>query len=1041
MQGLVGDLGGSSAGGNNSSIAPTAVKNTRPTTPAPYERSVQETLARIHAASQMNQVHINDHVSQIISGYDDQPLVFQAGEQGMEAPLLSSGQNLIRNGSHGQMNDVYEGLHQFWKDDMVGNLFSHVGQLNAKWLTEFLDGWIADAAQFLGKYLRVFVYNPNIATNGLYGNPDDGISKQVRALADIMYGIAVDLLLLLFILCIWKFWAGASWEGAGNLMAPVGRLIFTAGILLAWPTIYAFIIQISNEMIHAIGFNDADSVMKLDYALAQAIRGGIIAIEGDTRAFSPVLGNMASPDQFVGSVFHFACVLIYTIMGGLVVSELIYILILKAIQTALLVAQYMFAPIFLVFFATPDTESYATGYVKAFIETSLWTFVWVALLRLLAEILFSSYKPWGKMLITLGICQMMIMVPTFIGYAQISPASDFISGGMVYGNIKDSLKAMKTMGTGIVGAANNGISWIQGNKPNASGGVALPATMDPTPPFMQGVTSGTPMATALQNGHGKTSGSPLTPGPTPKPIQMALSKDLMNPMKLTTGGVPAANLAAQAMFASKPLAKPDLAQHKVHSIKPPQRLQDKNLDFRPHTQAHRVSQNSEQSKKIAHKPFDSKTLKSADQMPKALSMPEAAFSTAAALAKNSHGLVERNEVEVQEAFMHDHNGWSQQVVNEANDTQVVHQCTARLLTRLSSSKTNGLRANASKTSIVGSSRQGVQRVNLAEGLDAPRAAHVLYSAALADQISKSGSAYDAARDAVMSKRVQQNQPPQMLHPQNRSHDEIWAKGPTTQFQKDVFQEAVSGSQAYLAGHSGNAYTGYLKSNYGHWGSRQGNDAVELICNPQGNEVQMENCVPPNNPTIVPSGLDKDVVTVAALQNTALQTMHPIRRRIAVRAIAAYTQPQAQAIYRDSSPEQFSMGHADLARNLPAGDINDAMAMYQVSGLSDFGSANTPHYFDVCRDVANQTRGDFGSAYRGMIESAARAAEHLNYLKARHDINSFSDLCSAVSSNKSTHNDVIMRQILDRARTDLLSNSSRGNASGMFSQPPQSFSRS
>src|SRR5205823_5549232 len=97
-----------------------------------------------------------------------------------------------------------------------------------------------------------------------------------REAADVMYGIAVDLLLLLFILCIWKFWAEASWQGDGNLMGPVGRLIFTAGLLLAWPTIYAFEIQITNEMIQAAYANTPEQVLMLDYALGQIVKGGVI---------------------------------------------------------------------------------------------------------------------------------------------------------------------------------------------------------------------------------------------------------------------------------------------------------------------------------------------------------------------------------------------------------------------------------------------------------------------------------------------------------------------------------------------------------------------------------------------------------------------------------------------------------------------------------------------------------------------------------------------------------------------------------------------
>lgn len=98
----------------------------------------------------------------------------------------------------------------------------------------------------------------------------------------------------------------------------------------------------------------------------------------------------------IGEVFAFAGLVIFLILGGILIAELVYILVLKAIQTALLTAQYMFAPVFLVFYATPSTESVATGFVRAFVETSLWTFVWVGLLKIMVIIMFSNFNPWGK---------------------------------------------------------------------------------------------------------------------------------------------------------------------------------------------------------------------------------------------------------------------------------------------------------------------------------------------------------------------------------------------------------------------------------------------------------------------------------------------------------------------------------------------------------------------------------------------------------------------------------------------------------------------
>jgi len=358
----------------------------------------------------------------------------------------------------GSYNDVYQGLSAFWGDDIISNFFANIGQLIGKWLSEFINGWIADAVQFLTGFLRIFVLNPNIATNGLAasGGPADDISPYIRQGADIMYGIAVDLLLLLFILCIWKYWAEAAWRGGGNLMGAVGRLIFTAGLMLAWPTIYAFEIQITNEMIKAVYFNSADQVAMLDAAMAAAVKAGLVAGAGllanatapiGGQVFGGLLAGGAGGIVLgtVGGFVAFVGLIIYLIVGGILVAELIYILVLKAIQTALLCAQYMFAPIFLVFFALPDTENVTSGFVRSFVEVSLWTFVWVGMLKILVVVVLSDFNPWGKIVMAVGVLQLMIQVPSFLARAQISPMSDFVSAGLVTGGILGAGKALSNV--------------------------------------------------------------------------------------------------------------------------------------------------------------------------------------------------------------------------------------------------------------------------------------------------------------------------------------------------------------------------------------------------------------------------------------------------------------------------------------------------------------------------------------------------------------------------------------------------------------------
>jgi hypothetical protein len=388
-------------------------------------------------------------------------LVQQAAEQNTQSAITNTNNQLLQGSELAQYNDTYAGMKAFWGDDMISNFFANIGQVIGRWVSELINGWVSDTVQFLTAFLRTFVLNPNIAVNGLNQNPNgangsgknDDISPFIRQGADTMYGIAVDLLLLLFILCIWKYWADAAWRGGTGLMGAVGRLIFTAGLLLAWPTIYAFEIQISNEMIKAIYFNSADQVIMLDAAMAAAVKGGLVAGAGLlANTFAPVLGSVAGGIAgagaggmvlgTVGGIVAFAGLIIYLVLGGILIAELVYILVLKAIQTALLTAQYMFAPIFIVFFATPDTESVCAGFVRSFVEVSLWTFVWVGLLKIMVIVLFSDFNPWGKIVLAVGVLQLMIQTPSFMARAQISPMSDFISAGLITGGLMKGFSAL-----------------------------------------------------------------------------------------------------------------------------------------------------------------------------------------------------------------------------------------------------------------------------------------------------------------------------------------------------------------------------------------------------------------------------------------------------------------------------------------------------------------------------------------------------------------------------------------------------------------------
>lgn len=994
-----------------------AGQRTENTVPNPYEDAIG-TLYKVDSAEKTNQQNINDGVNKILTG-NYAPVVFQAAEQGQGNDVQKAANNIL-NASLGSVNETYRGMTQFFKDDIVGNLFQNIGQLIGKWLDEFIGGWIADTAQFLAKFLRVFVLNPNIAVNGLNGQQNDGISPYIRQGADIMYGIAVDLLLLLFILNIWKFWAEASWGGAGNLMGPVGRLIFTAGLLLAWPTIYAFEIQITNEMIKAIYFNSADQVLMLDYALAQAVKGGVIAAgAGATSVFAPLLANLAIPvaGQFVGSLFYFASTMIFTILGGILIAELVYILILKAIQTALLTAQYMFAPIFLVFFATPDTESYATGYVRAFVETSLWTFVWVGLLKVMTIILFSNFNPWGKILIAIGVLQLMIQVPSFLGRAQISPMSDFISAGLVFGTFSKALGGLKDMSTALV---DKGVGWFTNDRFADKG---LQQTKEASMNGLPGQSSNPQLLNSLNQASADAKGKAMTPDAN------ALQQ---NGPGLKTPGTPGAQ-DSEAMRAAA-----NVTGKTLNTAVGPGEKKDPALDpatAKPLTADQPLKTALNTSSTTVPIPPDKKPGVKPNGVLNAAGL-SALAGLAAAGMEGRQGMPGGENAEMPKGAPPDGTEavkpkdrfeWGKSTPEGWNEANLVHVDTRKLLGRLTSVDGIGLRPGQAKSSVLGSTAHGVQRINVAEGASESELAHGIYAAAFANNVAHDDPAKDAARKSALESGA--NQPRGLL--ENMSANWLsntgssWNKTALSKerFQQAMFEEAVKGSQAYVSRRPGNAYTDYLRSRYGEWGDEQDAMAVHLITNPDSSESPWNRNIGPATEALVSSGIPIGADTRGAMQNMAIQGLHPARRKQAVFAALSYTYQAAREQFGNQHPGVFALAHGEMAKSLSADEVNNALVMYQISGQEDLNTTMAPQFMSSTANLAAGTGKDFATAYTCMATAAPYTARRLGYLPANADvsgIHSYSDLATVIAVPENQSVSSAMEVILQTASSGLAS---------------------
>lgn len=1026
-------------------------RNTQATVKNPYYNSKQFLYSQ-EVATKRNQVYVSGDgprgvdgqfgaVDKIVTG-ELTNVVFQAAEQGQGNDVQRIARNSL-NASLGSINDTYKGLHQWFKDDLVGNLFSNVGQLMGKWLSELINGWIADAVQYLAQFLRVFVLNPNVAVNGLNGQNNDGISPYIRQGADIMYGIAVDLLLLLFILCIWKYWAEASWRGAGNLMGPVGRLIFTAGLLLAWPTIYAFEVQITNEMIKAIYFNSTEELAMLHYALATAVKGGLIAAgAGALTVFAPVLsgGLFGAASPLLGSLFYFASLVVFTILGGVLITELVYLLVLKAVQTALLVAQYMFAPIFLVFFATPDTENIATGYVRAFIETSLWTFVWVGLLRIMVIIIYSNFNPWGKILISIGVLQLMIQVPTFLARAQISPASDFISAGLVTGGLSKAL-------TGLSGALTGGVNTLVGKYAE---GKALEGILGTTSSVQTGLggQAGNP---ELLNGLNKVSEAERSrqqslPGQLPVSLaslspppakpragtsnsMAGAAMPLLNRFAGIAGGITGGTIGANEMtengstLQAKPALESAVGGAPLH--KPPAKLPEKPMtdQFQPAGQLEKPPIKPAATHGPSSPTSFLQRLGKVSQSTKA-PVTKSGTVTGAPTTPNSPG----SNSAITDATYH----WQNSAADGWDEKNLVHVPVRKLIGKLTSVDGVGLRTGAKETGILGTAEHGVQRVSLASGASDAEVTRALYSAAFTDQVSTDDSARDAARRSAFRAGAHNPQgfKQSLIANWLESNGKSWYSSPWAKenFARAIFSSAAEGSASYLRGDQGNAYTEYLRGRYGDWdadgkGTREAM-AIHFITNPESSESPWNRNIGPATESLVQSGIPISMATRGAMQNIAIQGMHPARRKQAVFAALSYLYPQAKEMYGDQPEPVFNLALGEMARTLPAEQLNAALSMYQISGQADL----KPDYASRVNQLASDTGRDIPMAYSSLVTAAPHVARQLGRVRSGTNISAIrtiSDLDAVIQPSAGETHQQAFQVVMDATQTAIKSGEMHG----------------
>ncbi len=380
----------------------------------------------------------NNDPNQSQTNSSDHSLISQLAAQNMADSISTFNHfDQILNGLDNTINtsETYQSLRHFWYKDVFGIFFGEIQQSISQFFHDIRYLYLPSAVISLGHAIKQFFLNTDLTKIQNASKNTNDLSFMLKQFNDTMFGIAMDISLLLFILSIWRYWVDSAWKGSSNLMSPVARLIFSIGLLIAWPTIYSFQIQLSNELMSALFIDNNGNIQFLDLAMTRLFDPNNLSIGTIFNASNVLAISIFSTNFsfFIESLLP----VILCLLAIILIYQLTYILILKAIQTALMTAQYVFAPIFLVLLTNPVTDNVATGFIRTFVEVSLWNFIWLGLLKILVILLYSNFNPWGKILTTIGILQIMMDVPQFLSHAKISVASDFVNTRSLVKAVKD----------------------------------------------------------------------------------------------------------------------------------------------------------------------------------------------------------------------------------------------------------------------------------------------------------------------------------------------------------------------------------------------------------------------------------------------------------------------------------------------------------------------------------------------------------------------------------------------------------------------------
>jgi hypothetical protein len=308
-------------------------------------------------------------------------------------------------------------------------------------------------------------------------------------------------------------------------------------------------------------------------------------------------------------------------------------------------------------------------------------------------------------------------------------------------------------------------------------------------------------------------------------------------------------------------------------------------------------------------------------------------------------------------------------------------------------------------------QKGVQHMRYGNDATPEQKAMMVMAGGYANDSISDVQGYDAARQACID--AGEDAPKTMMERMAAgymAHEGKSFKQTTRakeRFQRAMFKQALLGSEAYVSGESGNAYTEFLRTRYGDMSSDQQAWGVHMFTDPTSPESGWSPKVGPATETLFNAGIPINAGYRAAAANPAVLKSAAWARGPAIRGVAAYVDAQATKMCGPTTPQGVRdalIGR--IAPNVDAAEVSACTAIMQEATNVDEGERSIRANPVMVKSIAQLVAGGHAK-----------------------------DAISAYRSLKSVSNTMANRQTVSSQNFEVMPNSNGGGSAGSMPPPP------